>query len=44
MKLLLGFICVSLIAAIIGAVGIFGLNAVKAADKNMWDNGTSALL
>ena len=43
MKLLLGFICVSLIAAIIGAVGIFGLNAVKAADKNMWDNGTSAL-
>jgi methyl-accepting chemotaxis protein len=43
-KLLLGFIGVSLIAAVIGLVGIFSLGSVGAADKKAYDTGTTAVV
>jgi methyl-accepting chemotaxis protein len=43
-KLILGFLGVSLIGAIIGLVGIFSLNTIKAADKRSYDQGTASLV
>jgi methyl-accepting chemotaxis protein len=42
-RLLFGFIGVSVIAAVIGLVGIFSLDSIKVADKRSFDTGTSSL-
>jgi len=44
LKLLLGFIGVSLIAALIGLVGIISLNNIKAADATQYSNSTMGLI
>jgi len=44
LKLLLSFIGVSLIAAIVGLVGIFSLNSIKTADEFQFSHGTQSLL
>jgi len=44
LKLLLSFMGVSLIAAVVGLVGIFSLNVVKAADRVQWDDGFQSLI
>jgi methyl-accepting chemotaxis protein len=43
-KLLLGFVVVSLMAAIVGLIGIYSLNTIKAADKRSYDTGTASLV
>jgi methyl-accepting chemotaxis protein len=43
-KLLLGFIGISLLAGIIGLVGIFSLGAIRAADKFSFDTGTMSVV
>jgi len=42
-KLLTGFIVISLIAALIGGVGIYSLTGIKAADQRSYDVGTASL-
>jgi methyl-accepting chemotaxis protein len=43
-KLLAGYIGVSLLAAIISAVGILSLNSIKVADKQAFDTGTMGVV
>jgi len=44
LKLLMGFIGVSLIAVVLGLVGIFSLNSIKAADAYQFNSGTLGLV
>lgn len=42
-KLLLGFITVSILAGIVGLVGVVSLNLIKQAEQHQWDYGISSL-
>ncbi len=42
-RLLGGFVIVSLIAGVVGLVGILGLNTIRAADQEAYDHGVSSV-
>jgi methyl-accepting chemotaxis protein len=43
-KLILGFLSVSLIGGLIGLIGILSLNSIRVADKAMFDTGTQGII
>ena len=42
-RLLGGFVIVSLIAGVVGLVGVLGLNSIRAADQDAYDHGVSSV-